>query len=91
MPVSIKSPVVASITAQERFAQSINSDMPEQSMVSYQEFMHQHAMKQFEVANASSRAQRSSSIDETPIRAPLPKSDSTSSVTSITSVSPTAL
>jgi hypothetical protein len=86
MPVSIKSPIVASLTAQERFAQSINPDVPEQSMISYQEFMHQHAMEQFELANASSRARRSS-IDETPTRALLPKSDSTSSVTSIASES----
>jgi hypothetical protein len=55
-------------------------------MVSYQEFMHHHAMEQFELANASSRAHRSS-VDKTPTRAPLPKSDSTSSVISIASES----
>jgi hypothetical protein len=82
MPISDKTPAVASLTAQERFVQNINTNDPEQAMFSYQEFMHQHAMEQFENANASSRDQRSK-IDST--RAPLLKGDSTSSVSSTAS------
>jgi hypothetical protein len=82
MPVSIKIPVVASLTAQERFAQNINPEEPEQAMLSYQEFMHQHAMEQFEHAHASSPDQHLK-IEST--RALLLKSDSTSSVSSTAS------
>jgi hypothetical protein len=56
MPVSVKTPIVASLTAQERFAQNINPNDPEQAMFSYQEFMHQHAMEQFNHVNASSQS-----------------------------------
>jgi hypothetical protein len=51
-------------------------------MLSYQDFMHQHAMEQFEHANASSRNQ-DLKIECT--RAPLPNSDSVSSVSSTAS------
>jgi hypothetical protein len=80
MSVPIKNPIVASLTAQERFAQSINQDEPEQAMFSYQDFMHQHAMQQFEYANRNQHPK----IDGT--RAPLLKNDSASSVASTASV-----
>jgi hypothetical protein len=79
MPVSVENPVVASFTAQERFAQNIKPNDPKQAMFSYQEFMHQHAMKQFEHANALSQNQHPK-IEST--RAPLLKSGSTSSKSS---------
>jgi hypothetical protein len=82
MPVSIKTPIVASLTAQERFAQNIDQNGLEQAMFWYQEFMHQHAMEQFEHANALSRME-GSEIERT--RAPLLNSDSTSSTSSTAS------
>jgi hypothetical protein len=82
MPVPVKTPVVAPLAAQERFARNIDQDDPEQAMLSYQDFMHQHAMEQFEHANASSRNQ-DLKIECT--RAPLPNSDSVSSVSSTAS------
>lgn len=82
MPVSIKAPIVASLTAQERFAQNIDHNGLEQAMFWYQEFMHQHAMEQFEHANALSRIE-GSEIERT--RAPLLNSDSTSSTSSTAS------
>jgi predicted S18 family serine protease len=82
MPVPVKTPIVASLTAQERFAQNINPNDPEQAMFSYQESMHQHAMEQLEHASASSQNQHPK-IEST--WAPLLKSDSTSSVSSTTS------
>jgi hypothetical protein len=82
MPVSVKTPIVASLAAQERFAQNIDQNDSEQAMLSYQEFMHQHTMKQFEHANASSRNQ-DLRIERT--RAPLLNGDSTSSVSSTAS------
>jgi hypothetical protein len=54
MPVPVKTPIVASLTAQERFAQNINPNDPEQAMFSYQESMHQHAMEQLEHLGATS-------------------------------------
>lgn len=79
MPVSVKIPIVVSLTAQERFAQNINPNDPAQAVFSYREFMHQHAMEQFEYANVSSRNQHPK-IDST--RAPLLNSDFASSASS---------
>jgi hypothetical protein len=82
MPVTIKTPVVAPLAAQQRFARNIDQDHPEQAMLSYQDFMHQHAMEQFEHANASSRNQ---DLKIERGRAPLLNSDSASSVSSTAS------
>lgn len=61
------------LTAQERFAQSVELNQPGKAMTSYQELMHQHTMQQFEVATASSQMGPSGTSGTAP---PILKSDS---------------